>query len=197
MIKKIFGHIKTVTKHKWVVFKLCCKVGIPFRGLRHDLSKFSPTEFLESIQYYTGTHSPIPEARKDKGYSRAYLHHRGRNKHHFEYWVDFETKQVAPVIPYKYVLEAVCDDLAAGIVYSGEKWKRSTQYDYWMKKRQRTIVNPKVDGFVTEVFSQVKENGIEKVLTKKNMRELYKKYCIDDKREYVYEIKNGIWKTVN
>ena len=56
-------------------------------------------------------------------------------------------------------------------------------------------VNPKIDNFLTEAFLQVKENGIEKTLTKKNMKELYKKYCIDDKTEYRYEFK-GEWKEI-
>ncbi len=195
MILNAIKHIRVVMKHKWVVFKLCCKVGIPFRGLVHDLSKFSPTEFFESIKYYAGNHSPILGARMEKGYSEAYLHHKGRNKNHLEYWMDFELEQVSPVIPYKYVVETVCDDLAAGIVYNGKNWTTSTQYDYWMIKRKRIIINPKIDNFLTEAFLQVKNQGLDKTLTKKNMQELYKKYCIDDKRKFVYQFK-GEWKEV-
>ncbi len=195
MIKNAVKHFITITKHKLVVFKLCCKVGLIWRGLVHDLSKYSPTEFFESIHYYVGTHSPITEAKKDKGYSRAWLHHKGRNKHHVEYWVDFDAPQKAAVIPYKYAVEMVCDNLAAGMVYNGKNWNNSTQYEYYMKARERTIINPKIDKFLTEVFLQVKENGIEKTLTKQNMKELYKKYCIDDKNEYIYEFK-GEWRSV-
>jgi hypothetical protein len=197
IMKNIVKHIKTVAKHRWIVFKLCCRVGIPWRGLVHDLSKFSPTEFWESTKYYVGIHSPIPEARKDKGYSQCWLHHKGVNKHHIEYWVDFDTKQVALVMPYKYAVEMVCDNLSAGIVYNGKKWTQSTQYDYWIKnrKREKIIINPKVDNFLTQVFLQIKENGIDKTLTKKNMKELYKKYCIDDTTEYKYEFK-GEWKKI-
>lgn len=195
MIKIILKHIKIILKHKWMVFKLCCKVGMPWRGLKHDMSKFSPTEFFESIKYYTGTNSPILGARTEKGYSETYLHHIGRNKNHLEYWLDFETKQIAPVIPYKYVVETVCDDLAAGIVYNGKNWNNGTQYEYWKRKRQNIIINPKIDNFLTEVFLEVKENGIDKTLTKKNMEGLYKKYCIDDKTEYICEIKKE-WKKV-
>ena len=89
IIKNVIKHLILITKHKWVVFKLCCKVGIPWRGLVHDLSKYSPTEFFESIKYYTGTHSPITGEKQDKGYSEAWLHHKGRNKHHSEYWIDY------------------------------------------------------------------------------------------------------------
>ena len=193
MVANIIKHTCTVMKHKWIVFKLCCRVGIPWRGLVHDLSKFSPTEFCESVKYYQGTCSPTVKEIKDKGYSDVYFHHIGRNKHHEEYWLNMRIPQVAPVIPYKYVVEMVCDNLAAGIVYNGKNWTQGTQYDYWMKKRKNVIVNPKIDNFLTEAFLQVKEKGIENTLTKKNMKELYKKYCIDDKTEYVYEFK-GEWK---
>ncbi len=193
LIKNAIKHFKTIMKHKWIVFKLCCKVGIPWRGLVHDLSKFSPTEFRESSKYYVGVHSPIPEARKAKGYSETYLHHVGRNKHHVEYWIDMELPQKAIVIPYKYLVEMVCDDLAAGMVYNGKNWTNDTQYNYWMKKRQRTIINPKTDHFLTEVFLEVKRDGINKTLTKKNMKKLYKKFCIDDTTDYIYEFK-GEWK---
>ena len=83
--KNIFKHFYLITKHRWIVFKLCCKVGEPLRGILHDLSKYSPTEFLEGVKYYVGTHSPITEAKNKNGYSLAWLHHKGRNKHHAEY----------------------------------------------------------------------------------------------------------------
>ena len=54
LLKNVVKHFILITRHKWVVFKLCCKVGIPWRGLVHDLSKYSPTEFFESVRYYVG-----------------------------------------------------------------------------------------------------------------------------------------------
>ncbi len=197
MIKNIFKHLKTVTKHKWYVFKFSCKVGQPWRGLVHDLSKFSPTEFRESVKYYVGTGSPIALSKKKNGYSSCWLHHKGRNKHHLEYWVDYDPslRENAVVIPYKYIVEKVCDDLSAGIVYSGKNWTQDRQYNYWMKQRENVIVNPKIDRFLTEVYTQVKDFGINKTLTKKNMKELYKKYCIDDKTKYSSEIKVE-WKVI-
>ncbi len=104
-IKNIFKHLKLITKHKWIVFKLCCKAGIPWRGICHDLSKYSPTEFLEGIKYYQGNRSPITAAKEEKGYSEAWLHHKGRNKHHGEYWLDLSTKEKTPIMPYKYTVE--------------------------------------------------------------------------------------------
>lgn len=194
MIKNIIGHTKTITKHRWIVFKLACRAGIPWRGFWHDFSKFSPTEFGESIKYYVGVHSPITEAKKDKGYSDAWLHHKGRNKHHLEYWIDFDAKPVVPVIPYKYAVEKVCDDLSAGMVYNGKNWKQDTQYNYYMLQREKVLVHPKIDNFLTEVFLQVKGNGVKQTITQKNMKTLYKKHCIDDKNKYIYIVEKGEWK---
>ena len=192
----IFKHLKLVTKHKYLVFKFSIRVGIPFRGLIHDLSKFSFTEFCESVKYYNGKRSPISICKEKNGYSKAWLHHKGRNKHHLEYWVDLTAPNKAPIIPYKYLAEMVCDKLSASIAYGGKDWTNSSQHEYWQKEKQKEILNPKVQNFFDEVFLEVKENGIEKTLTKQNMKSLYKKFCIDDKTEYEYEF-HGVWKKVD
>ena len=89
-----FGHLTTVMKHRRMVIYHAFKVGIPMRGILHDLSKYSPSEFFCGVKYYTdGSRSPNEAEREDKGYSAAWMHHKGRNKHHFEYWVDFNTKE--------------------------------------------------------------------------------------------------------
>lgn len=195
IVKNIFKHSALVARHKYWVFKLSLRLGIPFRGLIHDLSKYSITEFAESIKYYTGKKSPISLAKEENGYSKAWLHHKGRNKHHIEYWLDLTSKDVAPVIPYKYVAEMVCDKLAASIVYNGKNWTNSSEFEYWEKEKTKTIINPKNERFFTEVFKQVKENGIEKTITKQNIQKLYEEICINDKRKYKYEF-HGEWKEV-
>lgn len=177
MLKNAIKHFCLITHHKWVVFKLCCKIGEPWRGLVHDLSKYSPTEFFESIKYYVGTHSPITEAKIDKGYSEAWLHHKGRNRHHSEYWVDFDATDKTPVMPYKYAAEMICDKLAAGIVYMGKKWTKEYELEYWNNEKEHIRVNPKIASFVTEVMEQVAKDGIDKTLTKKNIKAIYNKYC--------------------
>ena len=178
MLTNTIKHFNLVTRHKWGVFKLCCKAGIPWRGLVHDLSKFSPTEFWESVKYYNGSMSPILFAKRKQGYSKAWLHHKGRNKHHPEYWVDWALPQKAIIMPYKYAVEMVCDKMAAGIVYNGKDWKQDTQIKYYMKERETSIVHPQIDKFLLEIFTQVSEQGIDKTLTKKNIREVYDKYCV-------------------
>lgn len=184
--KNVVKHFMLITKHKWVVFKLCCRVGIPWRGLLHDLSKYSPTEFLESIKYYNGKHSPITDCKRDKGYSEAWLHHKGHNKHHTEYWVDLDGddgKPILPIIPYPYIAEMLCDKLAAGIVYKGKEWTKEYELEYWLNDRKNTLVNEQIKELITDFFTQVSEEGIKKVLTKKNVKSLYKKYCIDYKND--------------
>ena len=195
LLKNAVKHTILVTKHKWLVFKFCCKLGMPIRGLMHDMSKFSPVEFFESIKYYDGKVTPIEFCKKDKGYSLSWLHHKGRNKHHDSYWVDLSAPQAAPVIPYKYVIEMLCDKLSASITYNGKDWTNSSEYDYWQIEKKRIILNPKVENFLSAVITEIKDNGIDKVLTKKHLKEQYKKYCIDDMREYKY-VFHGQWQEV-
>ena len=82
-------HFKTITHHKILVAKGCFRVGLYRQGLLHDMSKYSPSEFLVGCKYYQGFRSPNDAERRAKGYSSAWLHHKGRNKHHFDYWLDY------------------------------------------------------------------------------------------------------------
>lgn len=116
MFVKILKHFKTIIKHKFWVMKLCFKCKLYKRGLLHDLSKFSPVEFFNSAKYYKGYKSPIEAEKQAKGYSLAWLHHKGRNPHHWEYWLDGAN---AIKIPYEYAVEMVCDWAAANMVYTG------------------------------------------------------------------------------
>ena len=175
MLKKAYKHFLTVTKHKYYVFRLSIKAGIPVRGFLHDFSKYSFTEFWESAKYYTdGKSSPITNCKRERGYSKAWLHHKGRNKHHHEYWYDYETTDEVPVIPYKYTVEMICDQLAAGITYNGKNWRKDTQLKYWRNVENRRKINPRIANMLDEVYVQVSKQGIDKVINKKNLKELYK-----------------------
>ena len=116
-IKNMFLHTALVIRHKWGVLINCARCGILWRGIVHDLSKFSPSEFFESVKYYQGNRSPIGACRRAVGMSRAWLHHKGRNKHHIEYWLDGDCAE-HPMMPYKYAVECVCDKLAATKTYA-------------------------------------------------------------------------------
>ncbi len=185
-LKNAVKHFIVITKHRWVVFKLCCRVGEPWRGFVHDLSKYSPTEFFESVKYFNGKHSPITDCKKDKGYSEAWLHHKAHNKHHIDYWVDLSASNKTPIIPYPYVAEMLCDKLAAGIIYKGKEWTKEYELQYWLHERDKALVNPQIEKLITDFLTQISIDGIKKVVTKKNVKGLYKKYCID------YKIENNI-----
>lgn len=177
LIKNFFLHLNLINKHKWNVFKLCVKAGIPFRGIIHDLSKYSPIEFWESVKYYNGKKSPIVVSRLENGYSKAWLHHKGRNKHHPEYWYDCKAPETKPIMPYKYAAEMVCDRLAAGIVYSGKEWTNTTQLEYFKIHKYDDLLNEKLINFLEDIFYQVSINGIDKTINSRNLKNAYKKYC--------------------
>ncbi len=177
--KNVIKHFNTVTKHRWIVFKLACKAGIPWRGLIHDLSKYSPIEFWDSVKYYQGgKRSPIPIQKQKEGFSKVWLHHKGRNKHHYEYWYDETAPVKAPIIPYKYTVEMICDKLSASITYEGKSWTKESELKYWKaKEADDNKVNEQIKKVLEEVFTQVSEEGIDKTITKKNLERIYNKYC--------------------
>lgn len=137
-IKKILGHWKTIRTHRHWVKYYCRLAHIRRRGWKHDLSKYSPTEFWESARYWTGTSSPINEAKKVQGYSKAWLHHRGRNSHHWAYWADnFSEGTVIYPMPKDDFVEMVCDFLAAGRAYMGDTFSYSKEYTWWIDDRDK------------------------------------------------------------
>ena len=175
---KMIRHFWTVTKHRHHVFLNCVRCGIPFRGLVHDLSKFSFTEFINSSKYYVGVSSPVYEQRKDNDLvSTIALHHTGRNKHHWEYWVDFHRGNlIISMFPYKYAVEYFCDMIAASKVYSGKSFNRKGVLDYWNEKKEKYyFIHPKMIEFVTWALEQFAESGfknLKKKYTKKKYDEL-------------------------
>lgn len=175
--KNIFLHFHLVNKHRFWVFKLSCKAGIPLQGLVHDLSKYSPTEFWESVKYYNGGYSPIQNAKKDKGYSKAWLHHKGRNKHHYEYWYDETIENKCALMPLKYFKEMVCDTMAAGIVYQGKKWNKEYELNYWNRvKKDVAIMDDRIRALLTRVYTDISIYGIEAVVNRKTLNRLYYEY---------------------
>ena len=177
-VRNFFGHLSVVTKHKWRVFINCYRCGIPFRGIIHDLSKFSPTEFFESVRYFQGNRSPIGACRRATGKSYAWLHHKGRNKHHMEYWLDGECKE-HPLMPYKYAVECMCDKLAATRVYAGKNYSRDLPLLHWNKYGCKVACNPRTLAFAEQVFRDVEIHGEKFVLNKRYMKKTYEKICID------------------
>ncbi|MDE6519981.1 MAG: catalase [Ruminococcus sp.] len=143
MIKNFLGHLKTITAHRHMVMIHCFKAGIIKNGLLHDLSKYSPTEFIPGVIYFQGNRSPNEREREVNGYSMAWIHHKGRNKHHFEYWTDYSTKTgtLDPVkMPDKYIFEMFCDRVAASKIYKKDEYNDRCPLEYFLKaKKKREI----------------------------------------------------------
>ena len=175
---KFFRHIGLVIRHKHRVFVNCVKCGIPWRGVVHDLSKFSPAELFESARYFTGKRSPIAICREKNGVSRAWLHHKGRNKHHIEYWLDGDCP-VTPVMPYKYAVECFCDKVAATKVYKGKEYTDASPLAHWERYGCRVEGNPRTMSFLAEAFQSLSELGEKKVMNKKFLKALYEKHHKD------------------
>lgn len=135
--KKIRKHWKTVRTHRKWVRHYCRLAGIRWRGWKHDLSKYSPIEFFESARYWSGFSSPINEAKKVQGYSRAWLHHRGRNTHHWAYWTDnFSEGLTVYCMPKNDFVEMVCDFLGAGHAYN-DHFSYSRERSWWLEDREK------------------------------------------------------------
>lgn len=134
-------HFQVITRHRHKVISHCFRAGIGFQGLFHDLSKYSPTEFWTGANYFQGTRSPNAAERDEKGYSAAWLHHKGRNRHHFEYWRDYSAAARANVpvkMPLRYVIEMFCDRVAASKIYRGKEYVDSHPLVYYRNGPDRT-----------------------------------------------------------
>ena len=158
-IKNIWPHLRKIQTHRKWVRHYCFSVKLYKQGLLHDLSKYSLAEFWESVKYYQGTSSPIDAAKKDKGYSMAWFHHRGRNYHHYEMWQDdFDHGGKPLLMPYKYFAEMICDYLAAGRAYMDEKFSFVAENEWWKKKRAKGLAMPENQmKMIDFIFNQLAE----------------------------------------
>lgn len=181
MKNKAFKHFKLITTHKAYVFRNCVKAGLIWRGIKHDMSKYSPIEFLESVRYFTGDKSPIDNCKKAKGWSKAWMHHKGRNTHHYEYWQDnFDHGGVPLQMPYEDALEMVCDYIAAGQAYMKKDFTYQGEYDWWLNKKSHGIaMHPNTLKFVDIMM--------------KTMRNENNNDCLRSARaKYYYEISSAV-----
>lgn len=163
-ITMAWRHLKTISKHRRIVFRLMCKCGLPFQGAVHDLSKYSPTEFLPSAKYFQGDASPIEAEKNAVGYSFAWMHHKGHNPHHWEYWVDFgkSGEPIPAQIPYKYVIEMVCDYVAAGMTYSKKKWTQDEPLRYFDAVIKGRYFHPETERLIRKYLMEISKRGVDR-----------------------------------
>ena len=155
-------HFCTITHHKLLVMQGCFKVGLIRQGLTHDLSKYSPIEFWNGAKYYQGDRSPNAAEREDKGYSEAWMHHKGRNRHHYEYWQDLnlETRRYGPVeMPRRYLVEMVMDRRAACMTYQGKNYKPSSPLEYFLRSKERLQMHPETKKQLEYILTMLANEG--------------------------------------
>lgn len=158
----IFKHFMTITKHRHLVFRHCVKLGIFWQGLKHDLSKYSFVEFFEGAKYYEGFRSPTEKARLTEGYSKAWMHHKGRNKHHFEYWTDInpQTRRYEPVImPVRYVKEMFADRIAASKTYLKNNYQDDAALKYFIDHNPRDRMHEHTAKLLESWLTMLAEKG--------------------------------------
>lgn len=159
---KAWRHFCTITYHRWLVRKGCFGVGLYWQGLTHDLSKYTPTEFMVGAKYYQGTRSPNGAEREAKGYSEAWIHHKGRNRHHFEYWNDLnrESKRYESVpMPRRYIAESVMDRIAASRVYEGEQYTDASSLNYLERSLDGKLMHPESYRQMHYLLTMLKDKG--------------------------------------
>ena len=170
---RFWGHLTTITYHKWLVFCYCRRLGLVRQGLCHDLSKYSPAEFWVGVKYFQGDRSPNDAQRKAEGCSTAWLHHKGRNRHHFEYWTDLspETRTYEPVdMPVKYLCEMVADRIAACKTYQGAAYTDASPLQYLDRANESRLVHPQTMKRLRFLLVMLAEHGEEE--TFRFMREV-------------------------
>lgn len=159
---KAWQHFKTITKHKWQVLCGCFQVGLYWQGLTHDLSKYSPAEFRTGARYYQGNRSPNAAEREEKGYSEAWMHHKGRNRHHYEYWTDMNpvTRRYESVeMPRRYLVEMVMDRRAACMTYEGKNCTSGSALAYLERSRERALMHPETLRQLEYILTMLRDQG--------------------------------------
>ncbi len=169
-LTKALAHLKTITRHKLIVGELCFKVGLYAQGIAHDLSKYSPTELAIGARYFQGTRSPNDAERRAIGFSTAWLHHKGRNKHHFEYWVDIaghgDLRCTGKPMPTRYVIEMLCDRIAACKVYQGSAYTQESALNFFIKQEaySKALMHPQTFEFLEYLLGMVALYGEDEAL---------------------------------
>ena len=166
--EKAVGHLRTVLHHKKLVAEGCFAVGLYSQGLLHDLSKFQPTELLNGFRYFQGgRQSPNNGERTVKGHSEAWIHHKGRNRHHFEYWTDYNIEAakagkypVCPVqMPRRYVAEMLMDRIAASKTYLKDAYSDIEPLRYYERGKAGKLMHPQTAAELERMLKILAKRG--------------------------------------
>ena len=149
--------------------KNCFAVGLYRQGLLHDLSKYSWEEFATGVKYYQGNRSPNAAEKEEKGYSAAWLHHKGRNKHHYEYWIDYsatELKGMVPArMPVRYLVEMYMDRVAASKIYNRGHFTQDMPLTYFLKGKEHIIMEEHSKRMLEHLLRMLATKGEEETIS--------------------------------
>ena len=160
--ERFAGHLKTVQMHRKLVRQCCFACGLYYQGLTHDLSKYSFSEFATSVKYFEGYRSPYMKEKEINGVSQAWLGHKGKNKHHWEYWYDMIGGKWVPVeMPYRYVVEMVCDRVAACKTYQKENYTQESALVYYLNRPAKDYMHPATRDLLEHMLRMIAELGEE------------------------------------
>lgn len=161
-MQKFWGHLKTISIHKWRVMMLCFRCGLIKQGLKHDLSKYTPVEFFAGVKYYQGNRSPINKEKEVNGYSMGWLHHKGRNLHHWEYWLDNAPGGIKAVkMPINYVVEMFCDRTAASKTYQKDAYTDASAYEYFINGYDHVLMHQESKDLIEHMLAYQKDHGLD------------------------------------
>lgn len=164
-MKKLLAHFTTITKHKLKVTKLCMRCGLYKQGLLHDLSKYSWVEFSTGVRYFQGNRSPIDAEKETLGYSLGWLHHKGRNKHHWEYWLDNSKHGVIPIrMPVNYIIEMFCDRVAASMTYYKDQYHDQIPIQYFMNGYSYVVMEPLSKDLIQHLLQYLADHGLDETI---------------------------------
>jgi len=166
---KVLEHFHTITMHKSLVMHYCFRAGLYWQGICHDFSKFQPTEFLVGVKYFQGTRSPNNAEREDKGYSSAWLHHKGRNRHHLEYWIDYSSDRSAVFegmeMPVRFVVEMFFDRIAACRTYQKDDYTDQSPWVYYEKSKAFHVMHQNSQHILERLLRVLAEDGEERAIS--------------------------------
>jgi len=139
-MKQLLAMIKyalLTMKHKWFIMVVGRKLGLSWMQiLLHDVSKLSWKELPGYGRQFFGSKD------NPRQWAEAWLHHQNTNPHHVEYWLirsgtkNFPSGCPMPM-PKKYVIEAVCDWMAASRAYEN-KWPEAHHWA-WFDEHFKTL----------------------------------------------------------
>ena len=161
-MNSFWGQFRAITHRKRLVMQGCFRVGLYWQGITHDLSKFSHPEFSVGIRYWTGKRSPNAVERQEQGFSTAWMHHKGRNRHHWEYWTDLSPEtgryESCPM-PRKYLVEMVMDRRAACMTYQGDAYTDASAWEYYVRSHDRSTMHPELRRQLEHLLLMLRDRG--------------------------------------